>query len=141
DIRLYLPIHHSQSTSQGADDLIVKLNQPPSLIRGHTLKSNNGNTYYAFQDIPYGEPPVGEKRFQPPEFHAGWDGILNATQNIKTCNQFYLLPASEKTEANKVVGTEDCLILNVYTPVVPGTNKKLPVYLFIHGGAFIGGSA
>ncbi|CAH1154907.1 unnamed protein product [Phaedon cochleariae] len=125
---------------KGADDLIVKLNQPQSLIRGHAMKSEKGNTYYAFQDIPYGAPPVGEKRFKAPEFHAGWDDVLNATQNIKSCYQFSF-PSSSKLEANPVIETEDCLILNVFTPVVPGTDKKLPVYLFIHGGAFIGGSA
>nr|WEQ60889.1 esterase [Phaedon brassicae]WET52655.1 cholinesterase [Phaedon brassicae]WET52782.1 cholinesterase [Phaedon brassicae] len=127
-------------SGQGADDLIVKLNQPQSLIRGHALKSENGNTYYAFQDIPYGAPPVGENRFKAPKFHAGWDGVLNATQNIKSCYQFSF-PSAFKRGLNQVVETEDCLILNVYTPVVPGTNKKLPVYLFIHGGAFLGGSS
>lgn len=45
------------------DDLVVTLNEPKSTIRGHVLKSTNGNDYYAFQDIPYAKPPVGELRF------------------------------------------------------------------------------
>ncbi|CAG9859837.1 unnamed protein product [Phyllotreta striolata] len=36
---------------------------------------------------------------------------------------------------------EDCLNLNVYTPVKPGSNKKLPVLLWIHGGAYQTGSS
>ncbi|CAG9859838.1 unnamed protein product [Phyllotreta striolata] len=35
---------------------------------------------------------------------------------------------------------EDCLNLNVYTPVKPGSNEKLPVLLSIHGGAYKTGS-
>nr|CAI5849266.1 unnamed protein product [Callosobruchus analis] len=39
------------------------------------------------------------------------------------------------------IGTEDCLILNVYTPAVSkASGKKQPVLLWIHGGGFLAGS-
>lgn len=38
-----------------------------------------------------------------------------------------------------VVGTEDCLVLNIYTPL-PISNQALPVMVFIHGGGFRDGS-
>ncbi|CAH1968413.1 unnamed protein product [Acanthoscelides obtectus] len=39
-----------------------------------------------------------------------------------------------------VIGNEDCLYLNVYTPVNPkNTTKRLPVFFWIHGGAFVYG--
>lgn len=41
----------------------------------------------------------------------------------------------------KMVGSEDCLFLNVYTPTAKSKlNKPLPVMLWIHGGAFMSGS-
>lgn len=41
-----------------------------------------------------------------------------------------------------LVGSEDCLFLNIYTPFLPAsTGEKLkPVMLYIHGGAFLSGS-
>nr|CAI5859126.1 unnamed protein product [Callosobruchus analis] len=40
-----------------------------------------------------------------------------------------------------MTGDEDCLYLNIYTPVNPkNTTKQLPVFFWIHGGAFILGS-
>lgn len=32
-------------------------------IRGHVLKSGDGKNFYAFQEIPYAAPPIGNKRF------------------------------------------------------------------------------
>ncbi|NXQ78651.1 SASB hydrolase, partial [Quiscalus mexicanus] len=37
--------------------------------------------------------------------------------------------------------SEDCLYLNVYTPVSTGENKKLPVLVWIHGGGLVFGAA
>ncbi len=43
-----------------------------------------------------------------------------------------------KGDPDTIVGQEDCLIVNVYTPQLPSSSnkEKLPVLLFIHGGAF-----
>ncbi|CAG9827013.1 unnamed protein product [Diabrotica balteata] len=115
--------------SFGSDDLIVNLTA--GIIRGHVLQSYEGNNYYAFQEIPYATPPIGENRFQLPKPPKPWDGILNTTKNTKVCQQ-----------VNKYVleKTEDCLYLNVYSPVKPGGNDKLPVLFWIHGGGLNWGS-
>lgn len=42
----------------------VKLNDPKGTVRGHVLDSFNGNEYFAFQNIPYAQPPVNNLRFQ-----------------------------------------------------------------------------
>nr|XP_023013363.1 uncharacterized protein LOC111503313 [Leptinotarsa decemlineata] len=122
----------------GADETIVKL--PKGRIQGHILKSSKGASYYAFQDIPYAAPPVGENRFKVPKEHEGWNGILDATNNTKICHQGLfpgtvniILPPTNATQS------EDCLFLNVYTPVKPGGNDSLSVFVFLHLGAYVFG--
>lgn len=42
------------------------------------------------------------------------------------------------------IGSEDCLFLNVYTPVLTNStlteSNKLPIMVWIHGGAYLYGS-
>ncbi|XP_018563677.1 cholinesterase 1 [Anoplophora glabripennis] len=125
----------SVSLADVVDPTLVTL--PEGQIRGQALQSPNDNVYYAFQDIPYAAPPVGELRFQPPIASAKWDGVLNTTKNEKICyqsGQYYVDP--------DLIQTEDCLYLNVYTPLIPGNPSQtpLPVLLWIHGGGYQNGA-
>ncbi|XP_050515506.1 juvenile hormone esterase-like isoform X2 [Diabrotica virgifera virgifera] len=110
------------------DELIVELENLGN-IRGHILQSAEGKNFYAFQDIPYAEPPIGPNRFRPPKPHGAWEGVLNVTENKKTCVQ-----------VNDPNSVEDCLVLNVYTPVRASPVISLPVFFWIHGGAFVNGN-
>ncbi|XP_050503271.1 juvenile hormone esterase-like [Diabrotica virgifera virgifera] len=110
-------------------DFIVQL--PDGKIQGHILRSENGRHYYAFQEIPYAAPPIGENRFQEPKEPEPWDGIRSATRNEKVCLQLMPIPSSLRM-------SEDCLYLNVYSPVsnLNFTNPTLPVLMYIHGGIY-----
>ncbi|XP_055372024.1 carboxylesterase 5A [Condylostylus longicornis] len=89
---------------------------------------------YNFLGIRYADPPVGENRFLRPRFRR-LEGDINATRYGPPC------PQPDPYNPNKVIGNEDCLILNIYTPQMPDETTGLPVYVWIHPGGFRQGSA
>ncbi|CAH0712871.1 unnamed protein product, partial [Brenthis ino] len=98
-------------------------------LQGRECKTHDGFKYYSFEGIPYAKPPVGELRFRAPQGLEKWSGIRDATKPGNKCAQ--INPFSKGV----FEGSEDCLYLNVYTPVLPSEElKKLPVIFFIHGG-------
>ncbi len=92
----------------------------------------------SFQGIPYVAAPLGNLRYHLPEPHIAWTHVLTTTTPNKGCPQ--LSRYGGLTEASE---NEDCLYLNVVTPFHPGKSlpKNLPIMVWIHGGAFVGGSA
>lgn len=96
-------------------------------VRGTT--SNDGDMLM-FRGIPYAAPPVGELRFAPPAPPAARSTVLEAAAFGASCAQTAGVMGAASTN-------EDCLYLNIYTPAEAGT---YPVMVWIHGGAFIGGS-
>jgi para-nitrobenzyl esterase len=85
-----------------------------------------------FLDIPYAAPPTGPLRWQPPADAAPWSGVRNAGAYGGACPQYDLLNGTPSDNS------EDCLQLNVWTPLVTTTNA--PVMVFFHGGAFVSGT-
>ncbi|MEL0168475.1 MAG: carboxylesterase family protein [Pseudomonadaceae bacterium] len=84
--------------------------------------------YFQFLGIPYAAAPVGNLRFAAPQAVAGWDEERPADSYGSVCPQ-KLGPM--------VIGEEDCLYLNVFTPKSHGPH---PVMVWFHGGAFVFGS-
>jgi para-nitrobenzyl esterase len=85
-----------------------------------------------FLGIPYAAPPVGKLRWQPPQAHARWTKTLDATKFGSGCPQAAGFFGQESTN-------ENCLFLNVYAPSASKATAKLPVMVWIHGGALISG--
>lgn len=94
-----------------------------------------GNTL-AYLGIPYAAPPVGGLRWMPPQPHGNWSKVLQASSFGNFC------PQPDGTDG--VLGNEDCLTLNVFTPVgLKNQNKgsPLPVMVWIHGGGLTTGGS
>ncbi|MEP9383772.1 carboxylesterase/lipase family protein [Nocardioides cheoyonin] len=87
-----------------------------------------------FRGIPYAAPPVGALRWQPPQPHARWRGVLETTSYGPRC------AALESTNGPRTEA-EDCLYLNVDRPTGARPGERLPVYVFIHGGGLVNGSS
>lgn len=84
-----------------------------------------------FKGLPFAAPPVGELRWRAPQPVARWADVRDATRPGHDCMRPAADPAFEPSE--------DCLTLNVWRPA--GAKKgKLPVLVWIHGGAFVSGS-
>ncbi|XP_059342657.1 bile salt-activated lipase-like [Ammospiza nelsoni] len=85
-----------------------------------------------FRGIPFAAPP---KTLEDPQPHPGWDGTLKAKEFKKRCMQL-------KLTQTDVRGSEDCLYLNIWVPQGrKQVSTKLPVMVYIYGGAFLlGGS-
>ncbi|HSD57743.1 MAG TPA: carboxylesterase/lipase family protein [Methanotrichaceae archaeon] len=88
-----------------------------------------------FQGMPYALAPKGTLRFRPPQELMPWEGILPAFRFGPVCPQ---IPAAF-APSSFYPQDEDCLSLNVWTPGID--DKRRPVLVFIHGGAFINGSS
>ncbi|CAH0669349.1 unnamed protein product [Chilo suppressalis] len=112
--------------------------EPPSLdidygtVQGSWSNSLRGRPYACFEGIPYAEPPVGSLRFQKPVPALPWRGVLDASNPPPECLQYQGID-------KKIQGSEDCLYLNIFTPML-APEEPLPVIVYIHGGAFLYGT-
>ena len=113
------------SVGSSTDPLVVATDK--GLVKGMTAGSG-----LAFLGIPFGKPPTGSLRFMPPEPADCWSDVADATHYGNTCAQWNGI----------VIGSEDCLNLNVWTPALPSsTSTPLPVIVWMYGGGnLLGGT-
>ena len=109
------------------------------------------NGIYTFKGMPYGGSTEGKNRFMAPTKPTPWSGVRSA---------LYWGPVSPQTYTSTLDGrrggwqhddesfmfewedgqpSEDCLRINVWTPLI-SDNKKRPVMVWIHGGQYVSGS-
>ena len=124
-------------TSDGGDACSTTVAPAPGLVvtdRGPVHGVSDGSTW-AYFAIPYAAPPVAALRWQPPQPHACWSTPIANTTFGNSCLQL------DANDATQVIGAEDCLTLNVWTPTAATTTSALPVLVFIHGGGNVQGMA
>lgn len=88
-----------------------------------------------FRGIPFAKAPLGELRWQAPLPPLRWKGVRPAVLDGAPCLQ----EDAGWNRASAPISSEDCLKLNVWTPRVQ-REAGLPVMVWIHGGAFTGGT-
>ncbi|GIM88596.1 carboxylesterase/lipase family protein [Paractinoplanes toevensis] len=88
-----------------------------------------------FRGIPYAAAPVGANRFAAPQPAKSWDGVRPAVSFGPPPPQSDALGRGPSG-----VSGDDWLTVNVWSPA-PGPAAKLPVLVWIYGGAYTLGSA
>ncbi|MCQ4079618.1 carboxylesterase family protein [Streptomyces sp. RB6PN25] len=112
--------------------------QPMVSTRSGSVRGISTGTVAVFKGIPYAQPPVGARRFAPPQPAVPWDGIRDATVYGPTAPKAPYVPPYDQLVPEAGTPGDDYLNLNIWTPDPAGSG--LPVMVFIHGGAFTNGS-
>lgn len=113
--------------------------QPTSVLQTDSgpIRGAVNNGMNSYLGIPYAAPPVGALRWMPPRRPNPWKAVREAGNYGSSCPQGAYLGVF-----GKAGGSEDCLNLNVFVSTqAVQSGRKLPVLVWIHGGALKVGSS
>jgi para-nitrobenzyl esterase len=102
---------------------------PLAVTKAGKVRGYTDNGINVFKGIRYGADTTS-RRFMPPLPPEPWSDVREAVAQG---------PASPQQSRAAELTSEDCLFLNVWTPGLRD-NRKRPVMVYIHGGAYANGS-
>jgi para-nitrobenzyl esterase len=91
--------------------------------------------------IPYAAAPVGDNRWRAPRPPRNWIAPRDSLRFGPVCPQYASRLSASSADPGTLIGSEDCLSLNVFAPGGVEKAAGLPVMVFIHGGGNTIGSA
>ncbi|XP_040853249.1 cocaine esterase-like [Ochotona curzoniae] len=132
--------------SQGQDSTSPIRTTHSGQVRGSLVHVKGTNVgVHTFLGIPFAKPPLGPLRFAPPEPAEAWSGVRDGTSYPAMCPQNLDIMGVVAKKLNftmlSIPMSEDCLYLNIYAPGHAHEGSKLPVMVWIHGGALVVGFA
>lgn len=126
-----------------ADDAAVPADGAQPVVRTHLgpvrgrRRESGAGAVDVWRGIPFAAPPVGELRWRRARPATPFEGEFDAATTGPVCPQ-------ERNPAIRLgadtVMDEDCLNCNVWRPADTGPDARLPVMVWIHGGAYVFGS-
>ncbi|WKD36385.1 carboxylesterase/lipase family protein [Streptomyces xanthophaeus] len=108
---------------------------PVVTVAQGALRGQSRDGAQEFLGVPYAAPPVGDARLRAPAPAPGWHGVREATRQSPACLQFSPFGLSDPAAVS-----EDCLYLDVYRPRTARPGARLPVIVWMHGGAYSQGT-
>ena len=95
---------------------------------------------HVWRGIPYAKPPVGALRWRAPQRPGAWSGSREARVQGNFCPQYASPLGGVEGRRGEVLGSEDCLYLDIYAPRVAADSVangdgRHPVMVWIHGGS------
>ncbi|RGE19267.1 carboxylesterase/lipase family protein [Leucobacter sp. wl10] len=90
----------------------------------------------AFKGVPYGADTSGSNRFSPPKPAESWGGVREACIPGHAAPQ--VLDYLQPIDGHAPTMSEDCLVLNIWTPSLDA--ERRPVLVWLHGGGYAMGA-
>jgi len=117
----------------GSAGLLLPIRGYAAAASGPSVATRSGDVrgyleddIHVFKGIPYGADTSGSNRFRPAVNPSPWSGVLDCIEYGQTAAQM---------QGGQAVGSEDCLVMNIFTPAVNDSQRR-PVMLWLHGGGF-----
>ncbi len=104
---------------------------------GAVVGATDEHGVHAWLGIPYARPPVGGLRWQAPQPPEPWVETLDAFERGPVCAQPSRLPGDSEGAGPAVLGSEQCLTLDVWAPgedaEVARPESGRPVMVWVNG--------
>ena len=120
------------------DEPAVRMVNPDTqrdTLAGPVVGSSDADSTFAWLGIPFAAPPVGDLRWRAPQPPEPWEALRETIAFSAPCVQLSGPLDGLPDDNSAVVGSEDCLYLNVWSPRSHSTadSEKRPVMFWIGG--------
>ncbi|XP_045389528.1 carboxylesterase 3 isoform X2 [Lemur catta] len=136
----------SPATATGPEFAQPEVHTTLGRVRGRQVGvKGTASLVSVFLGIPFAQAPLGPGRFSAPRPAQPWEGVRDASTEPPMCLQDVDRMDHGKFMLNGKHRlfpiSEDCLVLNIYSPAGAKAGDKRPVMVWFHGGSLTVGAA